>query len=692
VLLGSGRWDRHFEVGSVCNPGSRVWEAQWGREGTNWQAGVPTNVATEQVAGDVHFYPDTPLTAKSCDFLRALGAEDQPVFLSEGGIGSLLDAMDDLKEYDNRGVARQDLEDRVFLRRIVDRLTNDWARLRMEAAYPTVGDMLRDSRRVHLSQRRRWFDIVRSNPNLCGHSLTSMLDFTSGEGFWSMWRQIKPGIDHVLRDGWAPLRWCLFVDPLHGYAGRPLHVEAVLANEDVLKPGTYPVTFRVWGGQGVVWEKRAQVTIPAQGKGGMPPLAAPALDETIALAIPPGVYTFGADLDRGGAAAGDRRLFRVSAAVELPRLKGTVTVWGVEPRICDWLAPHGLKTRAYRANRKIDRETILVGNPKDITFDDWGALLRRIGRGAYAIFIDPELIQRAEWLPLANKGRFVSCHDWLYHKEAVAKPHPIFAGLPGPGILDWDDYDDVAGRYLLSDAEDPAETIAAGFMSGLTQYNGWRDFTFAKSGVMLGEYRFGAGRWLLSTLGILPNIDRHPAADRLLLNMIGCAQTKAREAHNEPGADFEARMLALYPFVAEVTPAADGTIVLLPRQAELQNSGGGPALATNPDGTDRIGKWAAPSGKAVWRVKSSRAGRYRVLVEQACPAEGAGSTYRLQAGRSALQGTVQPSQGWFEYASVEVGTIDSPAGSFRVTITPVALKKEYHFMDVRCIRLIPIAA
>ena len=45
--------------------------------------------------------------------------------------------------------------------------------------------------------------------------------------------------------------WCLFVSPSHGYTGRPFSLEAVLATEDALAPGSYPVMFRIWGETGI---------------------------------------------------------------------------------------------------------------------------------------------------------------------------------------------------------------------------------------------------------------------------------------------------------------------------------------------------------------------------------------------------------------------------------------------------------
>ena len=37
---------------------------------------------------------------------------------------------------------------------------------------------------------------------------------------------------------------------------------------------------------------------------------------------------------------------------------------------------------------------------------------------------------------------------------------------------------------------------------------------------MLAIYRFGAGEIVLNTFNILNNVDQHPAADNLLLNLI----------------------------------------------------------------------------------------------------------------------------------------------------------------------------
>ena len=94
----------------------------------------------------------------------------------------------------------------------------------------------------------------------------------------------------TLRDGWAPLRWCMFVEPAHGYTGRDFEFEVVLANEEVLMPGMYPVQVKVCGPEGAVWEKKIDLHIPKPGEGEDGLLAISVLRESITLDVQPGVY------------------------------------------------------------------------------------------------------------------------------------------------------------------------------------------------------------------------------------------------------------------------------------------------------------------------------------------------------------------------------------------------------------------
>ena len=562
VLLASGRWDCDPSIGSVCNPGGRKWEHQWGAEkpGADKTPGSWNTLAGGYFdkAGDAHTYPQVPLLETFKSFLRNLGKDTKPVFLSEFGTGSLFNVVDEYRKFEEVG-AREDLPDMALIRSMRDKLAADWKRYGMEKVYPFLEDFLRDSYRLHIRERRVNFDLLRSNPNLCGHNVTGLLDHgISGEGLWTFWREWKPGIADALRDGWAPLRWCLFVTPEHGYAGRTVRLEAVLANEGALLPGRYPVHFKVSGPGGVIWEKRVHATVP-KSRGGRPgPLAIPVLLEEARLFGSAGEYVFAASLEHGGAPLGDRKPFRLSDAKALPERPCDVTVWGLPPQVVTWLGARGVRCRPFQATRASRQpELILAGDASPAGYDAWSEVLRRVGCGGAVVFVTPEAFKNGTdktcWLPLRRKGTCNAFNDWLYHKECVGKDHPVFEGVQSGGILDWSYYDQIIPHAMFEGLAAPDETMAAAFATGYACPGGYA------SGLLMGAYRFHAGAMFLNTLRILEHIDVHPAADRLLLNLIAYARQGlgARQAPLPAGfeTDLSARLFEMRRRVVGVLPS-----------------------------------------------------------------------------------------------------------------------------------------
>ena len=147
-----------------------------------------------------------------------------------------------------------------------------------------------------------------------------------------------------------------------------------------------------------------------------------------------------------------------------------------------------------------------------------------VARGDVAVFLEPDAFKRGKdatyWLPLARKGRRFAVNDWLYHKECVAKRHPVFAGLQTGGVLDWDYYNQVIGD-MFTGQDAPDEMICAGFYPCLSGADGSYG-----SGAMVASYRLGAGRFILNTLNLCGNLDKNPVADRLLLNLVRYAQAR----------------------------------------------------------------------------------------------------------------------------------------------------------------------
>jgi len=693
VLLSSGRWDNRPDIGSVSNPGSKTWELMWGAEGVSKKPEINTRGPGGYFTnpGDVHIYPPVPLSLETLDTFKNLARGLRPVFLSESGVGSMLDVVRGCRWFE-QFKARPDLSDATLFRTMAERLESDWKKWGFQNTYAFLGDLLRDSQKLHSRQRRLVFDMVRGNPNLCGYNLTGMLDHAiTGEGVWTFWREWKPESAETLADGWAPLRWCLFIDTLNGYSGRTFKLRAVLANEDVLGPGEYPCTFKVHGKTGTIWEKKVTLKIPKVKPNQDNPLAYEMLCEDVKLKGPAGEYEFLAYMKKGGAPFGGRRNFYMAEPVKAIKNQPAVTLFGVEPTVEKWLTRQGIKCTQLGKSPSKKQEVILVGNSEKIGNDSagWQELARRVARGSYAIFTSPKAFtkktkpighiehvgtfwtsdrkfevpnvpkeewsvynkeyygpihfvvgklsqgeydvkldfcegcvtqekarifsceinsqtvlkdfdivkeaggfQRAvsrtfkvrakdgkieisfyasvnapslcrlsvynakgklvaqdmasriaggilNWLPLEEKGRVVDFWDWLYHKECVAKDHPIFAGLQGKGIMDWDYYGPVISNKYYEYKKEPSQVFSAAFATGYCCPGGY------VSGIMMAEYPFGKGRFLLNIFNIIDNIDKHPAADRLLLNMINHAAGFCKGAVKPLPKNFQATLKAI---------------------------------------------------------------------------------------------------------------------------------------------------
>ena len=519
IILSSGRFDGHLGLGSVSNPGGSDWEYTWGKEasgGPQLKMDLPSAIGT----GDFHLYPKVPQTAKINKLVRSLGQDSKPVFLSEYGIGSMMNVIHEARMYEQAGIP-DNAEDYVLVHSMADKFVADWSRFGMDVVYPFPETFLRASQAAMARHRVLGFNLIRSNPKICGFNLTGMLDHAfTGEGVWRFWRDWKPGAFDAMQDGWAPVRWCLFVEPTNVYVGRPLTVEAVLANESAVRPGDYPAQFRIWGPNGLAWQRTNTVHIPNASTEEDNPLAVPVLKEEIVLQGPAGRYELVPYIERGISPPEASWEFHITDPASFPRLNGKLATWGVPANVESWLSAHGATIAPFRSISSGDRGLILVGDFTGETpqASQWRALAELMAKGSVVVFLSQHAFkhdkQEAAWLPLSNKGQIHKFDDWLYHKECVAKSHPIFEGLQGKGMLDWYYYGPMWPSYVFEGQDTPAEVIAASFAAGYTTFGGYA------SGILLGSYTFGAGQFFVNSFPILDCVDKHPVADRLLLNLV----------------------------------------------------------------------------------------------------------------------------------------------------------------------------
>ena len=498
---------RRNDVGSLANPGSMAWN---------------------DVLADQHDYPRVPCTAETIKGLRTrTGRDGQPIFLSEFGIGSAVDLWRATRHFEQ--YRAEGLEDAQYLRDKLDRFEADWKNWRLDEAFGRPEDFFMDSLKKMASQRTLSLNAIRANPNIISHSLTGAIDHVMcGEGLTTLFRELKPGTIDALFDGWYPLRWCLFAEPVHIRRGDKIHLEAVLANEDALKPGDYPAIVQIIGpNMKHVVDREVTVTIaPGDGKH-EEPFARLYFSDDVVVDGPAGKYRFTATFLRGAAAAGGEAEFYVTDPADMPAVETEVVLWGEDPVLSKWLAGHNIRTRPFERAMPGKREVILAGrNPAAPgKAEAFGPLVEHIAAGATAVFLSPEVFgdgpdKPTAWLPLARKGTTAPIRGWLYLKDEWSKRHPIFEGLPSGGLMDYTFYREIIPDLVWQGQDPPAQAVAGAIKAS-------QDYS---SGLTVSVYDLGAGRMVLSTLKIRENLSGNPAAERLLRNMLRWATSPGQRS------------------------------------------------------------------------------------------------------------------------------------------------------------------
>lgn len=487
--------------GALCNPGSTAWQDS---------------------PNDSHPYQRSPHLPAQIAKLRDT-PPDQPVLISEYGVSSAVDLLRQVRHYEQIGCEAS--EDSQLYRGFLDQFMVDWKRWNMAQTFGSPENYFRQCVAKMAGLREQGLNTIRANPMCVGHLMTGTYDHGFlGEGVATTeFRDFKPGAADALFEGFYPLRLCLFAEPPHAYRGARVRFEAVLANEDALLPGQYPIHLQVIGpDKRRVFEKTVTVNIQDPKARHESAMAIPIFGEDIVVDGPTGKYQFQAAFERGGAATGGNTEFHVTDPADMPKIETDVALWGDDPTVTRWLTDHAIKTHPLSAGQQTAREVILVGRkPAAGDASAWQELARHMARGSIAIFPYPGVFKKGEnpigWVPLANKGTLNTKNDWLYPHDQWFNRHPIADGLPSGTLMDYTFYRDIISDSRWAGLDVPAELVAA----CINTSNGY------DSGTLMAVYRFGAGRFVLNTLWIGEQLGHDPVAEHLLRNLIRYAAAHA---------------------------------------------------------------------------------------------------------------------------------------------------------------------
>ena len=570
VVLNSGGSVR----GTLSNPGSTTWD-----------------VANRDLL-DLHLYPVVPIPRAQLDVLRTgehperiwgiyaiLSPEvikNAGLYISEYGQSGSQDLPAIVSRLERSGHASSD--EAIYYRGQNALFLADWNGWRLHDTWPRTEDFSDDANREFAEIRKTGETAIRSNPRVVAYTPSHIVsDITySASGAADFFRELKPYVPEAYLLANAPLRWCLFTDPQSIYRGGRIRLDASLANEDRLPPGEYPARLQVTGPDGKsVFDKTVSVRIPAT-KDKEPPFAQAVLSEEIVIDGPAGEYRFVASLAQGGMGKGGNVGFHVTDPAAMPAMPAEVVLWGEDPVLVKWLTEHGVQVLPFDLANQAKRQVILAaGKPPApggaAVFRD---LASQMARGSSVVFLDPAVfadtpgantgtvaeqykatqVIGTRWLPLVHKGTVTEA-DWVggYFRGARwAKRHPIFDGLPAGGMMDArfysniisplilsQDYTIYTGGVLMNPATAPFDRpseAACGSIRTNSEY---------VSGLHIGVWDFGAGRFVVNTLRIRENLGTDPAAERLLRNLLNYAAPDAAKPPAELPADFQQQLKAM---------------------------------------------------------------------------------------------------------------------------------------------------
>ena len=390
---------------------------------------------------DTHQYASVPHRVDQIEAMRKLGDGDLPVFHSEGGIGSAIDLVRLARHYELLDAT--DCEDAKIGRNHLDRFMADWEKWKMADTFANPEDYFHQCVSWMAAVRKIGANALRANPNLVAYNITGLVDpSTTGEGMLaSTFRELKPGVVDAMFDALSPLRWSLFVEPVQIYRGGTARLEAVLANEDMLPPGDFPVRFQIVGPNNVsLFDRTLTVTIPDPAGKPQPGFVIPVLDEEIQIDGPPGKYRFLANFQKGAAADGGDIEFYVADAAEMPSVDHEVVLWGDDSVLADWLTKQGISTRKFKPGRPKSRQVILIGERPsvgDVTKNDYWQADIEPDPDAPAPMLDPGLVILKKFDPIqrnGHEGKPLNLNGKNYHRGIFAHAHSrIVVQLPGPG-------------------------------------------------------------------------------------------------------------------------------------------------------------------------------------------------------------------------------------------------------------------
>ncbi len=494
---------------------------------------------------DLHIYPRAPVTQDVYDWLNTVGQpgrttdptalgygdpdasqrwlaslppEGSPIFVSEYGVGALpdLDAV-----VDAYAPEQQHLPDAQDQRSLRDSLARLMAEHKMTDVYPTIA-ALAEAEGKNMAEGIRWqTEALRSNPQIAGYGLLQFNDasWEIGAGLVDQWRQPKPAFPAASAAN-APLMLAVSGHLRNVRVGDSVTLRCALVNDlRMRRKATFAWRIHDPAGQMTV-QAVPGIPIGTECIQPMPEIAFEPRTEgrysLEAVLLATGKWLCRAEADLF--AWDEKRQRRLEHPMYLERVGASGIMPDLQP----------VPPAPHPAPLPVGEGIWVMVRPSEIAHDDLAAVLEHVRAGDTALFLelweqDVEGLNQSGLFPFALELR-ASPSSWLGYLH-FAHAHPVFAGLPAPGLLGRQEYNETLARRSLVGM--PGECIVVGFSStGLERARRQEVIPSFWAGSDLQIVPWGKGRLIFSQFLLRETVGRDPVADRLFRNLVFIASPR----------------------------------------------------------------------------------------------------------------------------------------------------------------------
>lgn len=443
-------------------------------------------------------------------------------FVSELGYGSLPDLTVNNPKFEKEG------NPLTPAYRYHKRLAKEQEALLKESGfkelYPNMQQFYLDQQSIHGAANKRMIEAVRSNPEVDGYCIHALAagDWILGAGLIDLWRNPKSYAYEATKAANQPQLLSIRAEPRNVYAEKGLNLSVNGINEMADVSGNLKLEITSALGEVVYSKEKA-----AAWKSGVSNL----FEAKVNTSNWEGNYSVTAKI-----IASDGKIinenfteFDVFKTKGLHATETKIAVLDISKTLRPFLKTSGIKTITFSKSTEISIPVLVTGaSPiKNSDKKRFGALEAFVQKGGTAVYIEgaKEDSDGSNTLfPFSTNAHpgvgLWTCIPHLVHD------HPIFEGLPTKGMMR-NVYENVWPMTTLRDLKGKENTKVQTLVGTIAFDWFSEDYKMNYSGPGASWWGSdmaivpsGKGRYLISQLRLVENLEKDPVADKILFNMI----------------------------------------------------------------------------------------------------------------------------------------------------------------------------